>query len=120
LTLFPIAVTPVLRVPVYHTMHYLEPRLAARSLARLLRSSRPVHYELHAVDLLDLERDGVDPRMRRHPGMTVPLTRRIEQLESVRRAIARRRTVLPCRGALRLLAIPRPLDMSGAVPAATS
>jgi hypothetical protein len=67
---FPVAVTPWLRFPVYHTFAYFVPAaLFRRNLRALLRSNRPVLYEFHAADLLDLGLDRVDPRMARHPGM---------------------------------------------------
>jgi hypothetical protein len=36
---------------------------------------------LHATDLLDLRDHGVDERLARHPGMTLPLARKRELLE---------------------------------------
>jgi hypothetical protein len=101
LTEFPIAVTPWLRLPVYHTFSYFLPwRLFMRGLRALLRSGRPVCYELHAADLLDLERDGVDPQMARHPGMRVPVDRKRAALRDVLAAIARERRVVTYRQAL--------------------
>jgi peptidoglycan/xylan/chitin deacetylase (PgdA/CDA1 family) len=102
---FPVSVTPWLRMPVYHTMSYLMPsELFSRALAALLRSGRPIHYELHAADLLDLDRDGVDPRMARHPGLRVPLQRKLLRLASILRTIARHRHVLTYRQALQVVA----------------
>lgn len=79
---FPISVTPRLRLPVYHTIAHVAPeRLFRRNLAALLRSDQPVCYEFHAADLLDLDHDGVDARMARHPGMREPLERKRATLE---------------------------------------
>jgi len=101
LTEFPISVTRWLRVPVYHTVSYLVPRRFFRSaLAALLASPRPVFYEFHAADLLDLEGDGIDPRMARHPGMGVPLARKRAALRETLATIARARRVVTYRQAL--------------------
>lgn len=98
---FPIAVTRWLRLPVYHTLAYLVPeRMFERWLASLLRSDTPICYEFHAADLLDLAGDGIDPRMERHPGMKVPLERKLAMLESIVRRIAANRRVVTYRQAL--------------------
>jgi len=92
---FPIAVTRWLRMPVYHTMKYFLPRwLFDRSLRALLRSGLPVCYEFHAADLLDLEEDGVDPRLARHPGMNLPVEQKRAALRDVLATIARERNVV--------------------------
>src|SRR6185369_7867 len=89
---FPISVTRWLRLPVYHTFQYfVPPRLFARGVRALLKSGRPVCYEFHAADLLDLANDDVDPRMDRHPGMTVPLSDKRTALRDVLATIARER-----------------------------
>jgi hypothetical protein len=98
---FPIAVTRWLRFPVYHTFAYfVSERLFRRNLQALLRSSLPVFYEFHAADLLDLQRDGVDPRMERHPGMQESLTRKRTRLRETLGAIAASRRVTTYREAL--------------------
>jgi hypothetical protein len=98
---FPIAVTRWLRLPIYHTFSYfVPPRLFMRGLRSLLRSGRPVCYEFHAADLLDLAGDGVDPRMDRHPGMRLPLARKVAMLRDTLATIARERRVVTYRQAL--------------------
>jgi hypothetical protein len=98
---FPIAVTPRLRLPVYHTVAYLVPeRLFQRNLRALLRSDLPVFYEFHAADLLDLAEDGVDPRMARHPGMGEPVARKRARLRDTLRAVVAARQVTTYRAAL--------------------
>jgi hypothetical protein len=98
---FPIAVTPRLRLPVYHTVAYLVPEpLFRRNLDALLRSDLPVFYEFHAADLLDLTEDGVDPRMDRHPGMREPLERKRSRLRKILRTIAAARRVTTYQAAL--------------------
>lgn len=98
---FPIAVTRWVRFPLYHTMSYFVPRwVFRRALRALLRSGAPVCYEFHAADLLDLERDGVDPRMSRHPGMRVPLAEKRALLRETLATIAGARRVVTYRQAL--------------------
>jgi hypothetical protein len=98
---FPISVTRWLRLPVYHTFQYfVPPRLFARGVRSLLRSGRPVCYEFHAADLLDLASDDVDPRMDRHPGMRLPLERKRALLKDTLATIARERRVVTYRQAL--------------------
>jgi hypothetical protein len=98
---FPIAVTPRLRLPVYHTIAYLVPEaLFRRNLDALLRSELPVFYEFHAADLLDLAEDGVDSRMDRHPGMREALARKRARLRETLRTIAAARRVTTYQAAL--------------------
>jgi hypothetical protein len=98
---FPIAVTRWLRLPVYHTFAYfVPPRLFARGVRALLRSCRPVCYEFHAADLLDLAGDGIDPRMERHPGMRLPVAEKRAMLRDTLATIARERRVVTYRQAL--------------------
>ncbi|HKA28913.1 MAG TPA: polysaccharide deacetylase family protein [Candidatus Binatia bacterium] len=98
---FPIAVTPWLRLPVYHTFAYFVPApLFRRNLRALLRSDLPVLYEFHAVDLLDLGLDQVDPRMARHPGMRESLDSKRVRLRDILRIIAAERPVRTYRDTL--------------------
>ncbi len=98
---FPIAVTPWLRLPVYHTLAYFVPgRVFRRNLQALLRSDLPVFYEFHAADLLDLASDAVDPRMARHPGMREGLATKHARLRDTLRTIAGARRVTTYRAAM--------------------
>src|SRR5262249_1856968 len=98
---FPLAVTPWLRLPVYHTFAYFVPApLFRRNLRALLRSDLPVLYEFHAVDLLDLGLDQVDPRMARHPGMRESLDSKRVRFRDILRIIAAERPVRPSRDPL--------------------
>jgi len=98
---FPIAVTRWLRFPVYHTMNYFLPGwFFRRTLRAVLRSNMPVCYELHGADLLDLEGDGIDPRMACHPGMRLPLAEKQRLLRDVLEEITRARRVVTYRQAL--------------------
>jgi hypothetical protein len=88
---FPLATTPGLRVPVYHTMRWLEPpgRFESR-LAGFAARGETLSYVLHGVDALGLAEDRVDPRLARHPGMARPLTEKLELLDRTLDAIAAR------------------------------
>jgi hypothetical protein len=98
---FPISVTRWLRLPVYHTFSYfVPPWLFARGLRSALRSGRPLCYEFHAADLLDLANDGIDPRMDRHPGMKVSLAEKRKGLRDILATIARERRVVTYRQAM--------------------
>lgn len=98
---FPISVTRWLRLPVYHTFTYfVPPWLFARGLRSALRSGRPLCYEFHAADLLDLATDSVDQRMERHPGMKVPVAEKRRALRDVLATIARERRVVTYRQAM--------------------
>jgi len=86
---FPVAVSAVLRVPFIHTLWYLAPAaLCRRTYRALCRSGVCLSYQLHAADLLGLEEDNIDPRMTRHPGMDVPLRRKLALLEEILSDIA--------------------------------
>lgn len=66
----PVSTVPLLRVPIYHTIRFLMPRVIFNALATVLRQRNgALTYAFHAVDFLDLQADGIDQRMRRHPGM---------------------------------------------------
>lgn len=93
---FPVAVSPLLRVPFTHTLWYVAPRsLCTRAYRSVRRSSVPLSYMIHATDLLDLQRDGVDERMGRHPGMQLRLEQKLALLEERLSAIAADYRVLP-------------------------
>lgn len=98
---FPVAVSPVLRLPLVHTLWYLLPAAVCRGVYRSVRrSGTPLSYQFHAADLLDLQGDRVDPRLARHPGMTVPLERKHELLRAILARIAAEYDVVPYRSAL--------------------
>ncbi len=88
---FPLAVTPGLRVPVYHTMRWVwDERRFEAAIDGFARRGEPLSYALHAVDALGLAEDRVDPRLGRHPGMDRPLAAKLEVLDRTVAAIASR------------------------------
>ena len=88
LWVFPIAVSPVLRLPFTHTLWYMAPRaVCLRTYRAMCRPGVPLSYMLHAADTLTLQ-DGIDERMGRHPGMQLPLDKKLGLLEDRLNAIA--------------------------------
>lgn len=98
---FPTAVTPRLRLPVYHTMRFFSARAPfLRRLEGFAARGEPLSYPLHAVDALGLAEDGVDARLARHPGMALPLEEKLAALDDVLRLIATRFEPAPFRDRL--------------------
>jgi Polysaccharide deacetylase len=98
---FPTSVTPIARMPVYHTMRYFtDRRRFEATLDGFVRRNEPLSYPLHAVDALGLEEDRVDARLARHPGMRVPLAEKLRLLDEVLAAIRARFEVAPFRDRL--------------------
>lgn len=88
---FPVATTPGLRMPVYHTMRWISSeRSFESSIEGFARRGEPLSYVLHAVDALGLEEDRVDPRLAKHPGMDRPLAAKLAVLDHTIAAIASR------------------------------
>jgi peptidoglycan/xylan/chitin deacetylase (PgdA/CDA1 family) len=81
---FPVAVTPWLRLPVYHTMRWVVPAPTFTDAIRgFARRGEPLSYILHGVDALGMAEDGVDARLRRHPGMNRRLDDKLAVLDGM-------------------------------------
>lgn len=95
---FPLSISPWLRLPIYHT---LRPRLTDASFERHLDGfvgrGEPLSYALHGADALGLVEDGVDRRLRSHPGMSSSLEDKLELLDRSIASIAARFVVRPFR-----------------------
>lgn len=90
-TEFPVSVRHGVPMPLYHTLRYgLSDRAFDGALETFADREVPLSYPLHAVDVLGLAEDGVDPRLAPHPGMRVPLERKLELLDRTLAAIAAR------------------------------
>ena len=88
---FPLAVTPRLRMPVYHTLRYYTSEATWHSrLDGFARRGELLSYALHGVDALGLTEDQVDDRLARHPGMNRPLAEKLRLLEATLRRITSR------------------------------
>jgi hypothetical protein len=92
LAVLPVSVTPDwLRFPIYHTVQYMRPmERFLRQIDVLAARGEPLFYPLHAVDGLGLEEDGIDPRLKIHPGMDRKLKAKLELLRASLAAIAER------------------------------
>jgi peptidoglycan-N-acetylglucosamine deacetylase len=88
---FPVATTPGLRMPVYHTLrYYSNDARFERQLEGFARRGETLSYVLHAVDALGMAEDGVDARLGKHPGMDRTLAAKRALLERTLRLIASR------------------------------
>ena len=88
---FPLAVTPGLRMPVYHTLRYFsDDARFATQLDGFARRGDTLSYALHAVDALGMQEDGVDPRLAKHPGIDRPLAEKLALLARPMKALAER------------------------------
>lgn len=96
----PMATTPWLRAPYYHTLGYLVPAPVWSAIYRRIRASeRPMSYVLHAVDALGGRDDAVDDRMSEHPGMGLSLSEKLGRLRDVFRQLAADYRCVPLREA---------------------
>lgn len=94
----PLATTPVFRLPFYHTMRFLLPASVFASIERTtLRRRITPTYVMHAVDFLGVEEDDLDPRISRHPGMSLGVDAKLAVAEQAVRALAGDRSVVPLR-----------------------
>jgi peptidoglycan/xylan/chitin deacetylase (PgdA/CDA1 family) len=79
----PIAVTPYLRLPAFGSSLLLFDRLRPL-LLRGMASQRFFNFELHGMDLLGAEEDGLPATLQaRQPDLRVPLKRRLAALDEV-------------------------------------
>ncbi|MBI1798387.1 MAG: hypothetical protein HYR73_01735 [Candidatus Eisenbacteria bacterium] len=93
---FPLAVTPGLRLPVYHTaLYFSDEARFHRRLDGFARRGESLSYVLHAVDALGLAEDRVDPRLAGHPGMRRALAEKLSMLDRALVRIAGAFDVLP-------------------------
>jgi hypothetical protein len=94
----PLATTPLFRLPFYHTMRFLLPASVFASIERTtLRRRITPTYVMHAVDFLGVEEDDLDPRISRHPGMSLGVDAKLAVAEQAVRALAGDRSVVPLR-----------------------
>jgi peptidoglycan/xylan/chitin deacetylase (PgdA/CDA1 family) len=88
---FPVSVTRILRLPIYHTLRYgLGEARFLRALDRFAAEGHALSYPLHAIDALGLVEDSVDARLAHHPGMGAPLARKLELVRSTLAAVNER------------------------------
>ena len=99
----PIATTAGLRLPVIgSTLLYLGARWFRLALPGLLRTSPLVNLELHAVDLVGVQEDGLDPSLALFPDPgRMALSRKASTLDACLDALAQRCRFDTLAGALR-------------------
>ena len=80
----PVAVTPYLRAPAIGTSLLLAPGWLRMRLVGAMRRRGFFNLELHGIDLIDAEEDGIPGELvARQPDLRSPLARKREALESV-------------------------------------
>jgi hypothetical protein len=88
---FPVAVSPRIRFPLYHTSRpAMSDGAFEHHLDGFVARSESLSYALHGVDALGLREDRVDPRLAGHPGMSHALDAKLALLERTVRSIADR------------------------------
>jgi hypothetical protein len=101
---FPVPVSPVLRLPLYHTVRH---RLPQATVDQAIRSAaqrgEAFGYAMHAIDLVALTDAGIDARLARHPGAELPLDQKLALMEAAIELIAGEFRVMPYRDVLREL-----------------
>jgi hypothetical protein len=109
---FPVSVTPTIRFPFYHTARYVmsEGRFL-RLLGGFASRAEPLSYVVHAVDALGLVEDRVDARLAAHPGMELPLEKKLAILDRSLAAISASFETMPFRD--RLDTVPGTHDRAG-------
>lgn len=95
---FPLSVTPFERRPLHHSLRFrMSDRRFDRLLAGFAGRREPLSYLLHAIDVLALVEDHVDPRLAGYSGMDRRLPEKVAILERTLRAIAARFETKPYR-----------------------
>ncbi|MEQ8767384.1 MAG: polysaccharide deacetylase family protein [Planctomycetota bacterium] len=106
---FPLTLTPILGWPLYRTMEsYLGASRLERCVCFAARLGRDLSFPGHGMDFLGIDEDGVDERLRRHPGMGSPLAERLEHWKQWMDTMAPRFRFATFREHARELASPRP------------
>jgi peptidoglycan/xylan/chitin deacetylase (PgdA/CDA1 family) len=80
----PVAVTPLVRVPAIGTSLLLAPEWLRRRLVAAMRRRGFFNLELHGIDLVDAEEDGIPGQLvARQPDLRLPLARKRAALEAI-------------------------------------
>lgn len=88
---FPASVTPLVRLPIYHTLRYsLSDARFESHLDGFAKRGEPLSYLLHGVDVLGQSEDRIDGRLAQHPGMERPLAAKLALLVKSLSSIAQR------------------------------
>ena len=80
----PVAVTPLVRAPAIGTSLLLAPEWMRRRLVAAMRGRGFFNLELHGIDLIDAEEDGIPGQLvARQPDLRLPLARKRAALDAV-------------------------------------
>lgn len=80
----PLSAVPMSRLPFYGTwLHTTGRKVFDRALKRIRKGGGLLNFHFHAVELLDMDDPGVDPRFHVHPGLNQPLEERRALIEAV-------------------------------------
>ena len=80
----PIAVTPWTRVPAFGTSLLIAPAWMRDGMLRAMRKRPLFNLELHGIDLIDAERDGIPGELvARQPDLRVPLDAKAAALDAI-------------------------------------
>jgi peptidoglycan/xylan/chitin deacetylase (PgdA/CDA1 family) len=79
----PIATAPVTRVPFIGTLATVLPWRALRAVYRSVRGMELLNFELHAIDVLDVDDGAPAALARRQRDLQIPHARKLERLASV-------------------------------------
>jgi hypothetical protein len=79
----PVSTLTPLRIPFYHTLRWMLPRILWRWMCGELRQTGYVTYVFHAVDFLGADTDPIDRRLLPHPGMRLPLQYKLQEARRV-------------------------------------
>ena len=91
----PVAVTPLLRLPVIGTFLLLSPHLRSLLLSGMERQPF-FNLELHGIDLIDAETDGIPEALRqRQPDLRVPLAQKMAALSETLAFVRARAEMVP-------------------------
>lgn len=86
----PVSVTPLLRMPLLHTLNLMLGVAAFERITRDFERAQPyAHYVLHGIDLLQPEE--VDRDLHAHPGARLPLAEKTMRIEGALRRLSRQR-----------------------------
>lgn len=96
----PVAVTPRLRLPAIGTSLLLSPAAIRSRLVAAMAARPHFNFELHGIDLIDAESDGIPPALvARQPDLRRPLAQKRAAFEAVLDQVADRFEVLTLRDA---------------------
>jgi len=96
----PIAVTPWARVPAIGTSLILAPAWVRERALASMRKRRLFNLELHGIDLIDAELDGIPGELvARQADLRVPLDRKVEALDQILAVLVQEREPVTLRTA---------------------